>query len=105
MAQLPLPRRSGPEPGLSDGSPLAIPTLPEGPRIVLRTLLECARERRETRGAHNRVDFPEQDPGLQVNLVWAVDGTIDAEPIPQSSAAVASLGREPDPDIPGRLLE
>ena len=41
MAQLPLPRRSGPEPGLSDGSPLAIPTLPDGPRTVLRTLLEA----------------------------------------------------------------
>ena len=77
----------------------------QGSLLAARATLECARERRETRGAHNRVDFPEQDPGLQVNLVWAVDGTIDAEPIPQSSAAVASLGREPDPDIPGRLLE
>jgi tRNA nucleotidyltransferase (CCA-adding enzyme) len=44
VAQLPLPRRSGPEPGLSDGSPLAIPTLPDGPRTVLRTLLDDGHE-------------------------------------------------------------
>lgn len=77
----------------------------QGSLLAARATLECARERRETRGAHNRVDFPEQDPGLQVNLVWAADGTIAAEPIPQSSPTVAALARGPDPDIPSRLLE
>ena len=76
-----------------------------GSLLAARATLECARERRETRGAHNRLDFPEQDPGLQLNLVWAADGTIAAEPIPQSSAAVAALARGPEPDIPSRLLE
>ena len=77
----------------------------QGSLLAARATLECARERRETRGAHNRVDFPEQDPALQVNLVWAADGTIAGEPIPQPSPAVAALAGGPDLDIPGRLLE
>ncbi|HEV2901629.1 MAG TPA: FAD-binding protein, partial [Gaiellaceae bacterium] len=77
----------------------------QGSLLAARATFECARERRETRGAHNRVDFPEQDPSLQVNLVWAADGTIAGEPIPQPSAAVAALAGEPDLDIRARLLE
>jgi succinate dehydrogenase / fumarate reductase, flavoprotein subunit len=76
-----------------------------GSLLAARATLECARERRETRGAHNRVDFPEQDAGLQVNLVWAPDGTIVGEPIPQPSPAVAALAGGPDLDVRGRLLE
>jgi succinate dehydrogenase / fumarate reductase, flavoprotein subunit len=77
----------------------------QGSLLAARATLECARERRETRGAHNRVDFPEQDPGLQANLVWAADGNIALEPIPQPSPAVAALAGGPDLDIRGRLLE
>ncbi len=44
MAQLPVSRRPGPDPVLSDGSPLAIPTLPEEPRTVLRTLHDAGHE-------------------------------------------------------------
>jgi succinate dehydrogenase / fumarate reductase, flavoprotein subunit len=77
----------------------------QGSLLAARATLECALERRETRGAHNRVDFPGQDPGLQVNLVWAADRTIAGEPIPQPSPAVAALAGGPDLDVPGRLLE
>jgi succinate dehydrogenase / fumarate reductase, flavoprotein subunit len=77
----------------------------QGSLLAARATLECARERRETRGAHNRVDFPEQDPALQVNLVWAPDGNIAGEPIPQPSPAVAALAGGPDLDVRGRLLE
>jgi succinate dehydrogenase / fumarate reductase flavoprotein subunit len=77
----------------------------QGSLLAARATLECARERRETRGAHNRVDFPKQDPTLQVNLVWAPDGDIAGEPIPHPSPAVAALAGGPDLDIPGRLLE
>ncbi len=77
----------------------------QGSLLAARATLECARERRETRGAHNRVDFPDQDPGLQVNLVWAADGTIAREPIPQPSPAVAVLAGGRDLDVRGRLLE
>jgi succinate dehydrogenase flavoprotein subunit len=77
----------------------------QGSLLAARATLECALERRETRGAHNRVDFPGQDPGLQVNLVWAADGAIAGEPIPKPSPAVAALAGGPDFDVPGRLLE
>ena len=77
----------------------------QGSLLAARATLECARERRETRGAHNRVDFPEQDPALRVNLVWAPDGNIAGEPIPQPSPAVAALAGGPDLDVRGRLLE
>ena len=31
--------------------------------LAARSTLECALERRESRGAHNRSDYPELDPG------------------------------------------
>jgi succinate dehydrogenase / fumarate reductase flavoprotein subunit len=77
----------------------------QGSLLAARATLECARERRETRGAHNRVDFPEQDPVRHVNLVWPADGTIAAELIPEPSPAVAALAGGPELDLRGRLLE
>jgi succinate dehydrogenase / fumarate reductase, flavoprotein subunit len=77
----------------------------QGSLLAARATLECARERRETRGAHNRVDFPQLDPALRVNLVWAADGTIAREPIPQPSPAIAALAGGPDLDVRSRLLE
>jgi hypothetical protein len=35
----------------------------------LRATPEAALERWETRGSHNRFDYPQLDPALQVNLV------------------------------------
>jgi succinate dehydrogenase / fumarate reductase flavoprotein subunit len=77
----------------------------QGSLIAARATLECARERRETRGAHNRVDFPEQDPAQQVSLIWARNGTVTREPVPEPSAAVASVAGGPELDTKGRLLE
>ena len=37
--------------------------------LAARATLEAALERRETRGCHNRSDYPDLDPELQVNLV------------------------------------
>jgi succinate dehydrogenase flavoprotein subunit len=76
-----------------------------GSLLAARATLECAVERRETRGAHNRVDFPHQDPSLQMNLVWSRDGTVTREPIPQPSSAVAGLAERPELEAAGRLLE
>ena len=42
----------------------------EGSLLAARATLECALERRESRGAHSRLDYPDQDPRLRVNLVW-----------------------------------
>jgi succinate dehydrogenase / fumarate reductase, flavoprotein subunit len=77
----------------------------QGSLLAARATLECASKRRETRGAHNRADFPEQDSALRVNLVWAAGGTIAGEPIPQPSPAVAALAGGPELDTRGRLLE
>lgn len=77
----------------------------KGSLLAAQATLECALERRETRGAHNRVDFPNQDPGLQMNLVWSRDGTVTREPIPQPSSAVAALVDGPELETAGRLLE
>ena len=76
-----------------------------GSLLTARATLECALERRETRGAHNRVDFPEQDPALRVNLLWTPDGEIVHAPVAPPSAAVAALAVGPDFEVAGRLLE
>jgi len=49
---------------------------------VAEATLRGAIERRETRGAHNRTDFPDLDPALQVNFY--VDARMDpwSEPVP-----------------------
>jgi succinate dehydrogenase / fumarate reductase flavoprotein subunit len=76
-----------------------------GSLLAARATLECALERRETRGAHNRVDFPERDPALLANLTWTPDGRIVPEPIASPSAAVAALADGPELDVARRLLE
>ena len=73
-----------------------------GALLAARATLDCALERSETRGAHNRSDFLEPDPGLQVNLVWSLDGTLEREPIAPTSASLSSRSasrgpREPRP--------
>jgi succinate dehydrogenase / fumarate reductase flavoprotein subunit len=76
-----------------------------GSLLAARATLECALVRRETRGAHNRADYPDQDPGLQVNVVWSGEGTVTDEPIPEPSPAVVALAGGPELDVEGRLLE
>jgi succinate dehydrogenase flavoprotein subunit len=76
-----------------------------GSLLAARATLECALERRETRGAHNRVDFPTQDPALRVNLVWAPDGRVVHEPVGQPSTAVVALAGGPGLEMAARLLE
>jgi len=71
--------------------------------MAARATLACALERRESRGAHNRSDFPEMDPALQVNLVWSADGSIAHEEIPPVPAEIAALME--DVSQVGKLLE
>ena len=78
----------------------------KGSILAARATLECARERRETRGAHNRSDFPQQDPALQVNLTWRPAEPVAREPVGEPSAEVAALLESgSDLDVTGRLLE
>jgi succinate dehydrogenase / fumarate reductase flavoprotein subunit len=76
-----------------------------GSLLAARATLECALERRESRGAHIRVDFPAQDPGLRVNLVWRPDGAVTRESVADPSPEVAALAGGPELDTAGRLLE
>ena len=59
--------------------------------LAARATLEAALERRETRGCHNRSDYPELDPALQVNLVWSPSTGVVRESIPEIPAEIAEL--------------
>lgn len=71
--------------------------------IAARATLESALERRETRGCHNRSDYPALDESLQVNLVWSGPGRMEREAIPPIPEEIASLMHEVAAD--GKLLE
>ncbi|MBA2293613.1 MAG: FAD-dependent oxidoreductase [Actinobacteria bacterium] len=75
-----------------------------GSLLAARATLESALERRETRGAHNRADYPTQDPALGVNLVWSPEG-VTREAVAPLPAAIAALVDEQELDVSGRLLE
>jgi succinate dehydrogenase / fumarate reductase flavoprotein subunit len=72
-----------------------------------RATVVAARERRETRGAHNRADFPDRDDdaGL-VNLVLDRDLRVTPRPVPEPAGDVAALaGASEELAVAGRLLE
>ena len=71
--------------------------------MAARATLDAALERRETRGCHNRSDYPELDPALQVNLVWSGPGRIEREQIPPIPDEIAALMREVS--SAGKLVE
>jgi succinate dehydrogenase / fumarate reductase, flavoprotein subunit len=68
-----------------------------------RATLEAALERRKTRGFHNRSDYPETDPDLQVNLVWSPKTGVTREAIPEIPAELVALMG--DVSVAGKLLE
>lgn len=63
--------------------------------LAARATLEAARERRETRGCHNRSDYPDLDSSLQVNLVWSPARGIEHEGIAPVSREIAKHMRQP----------
>ncbi|MFI2365420.1 L-aspartate oxidase [Promicromonospora sp. NPDC019610] len=73
--------------------------------IAARATLEAARERRETRGCHNRSDYPDLDPALQVNLVWSPKEGIVREEIPEVPAEIATLIAAQEVSTEGKLVE
>jgi succinate dehydrogenase / fumarate reductase, flavoprotein subunit len=72
--------------------------------------LRCALERRESRGAHQRQDYPDVEPRLLVNLITSMDAngslTLSQVPVPSIPEELRPLihGRENVP-LKGRLLE
>jgi succinate dehydrogenase / fumarate reductase flavoprotein subunit len=71
--------------------------------LAARATLECALERRESRGCHQRYDAPQLDPSMQVNLVWSGAGQIEREPIPPIPADIAA--RTGEASSTGRFAE
>ncbi|MGK5740234.1 L-aspartate oxidase [Micromonospora sp. URMC 103] len=71
--------------------------------LAARATMEAALERRETRGCHNRSDYPDLDPALQVNLVWSPTAGIVREEIPPVPAEIAELME--DVSTVGKLVE
>ena len=59
--------------------------------------------REESRGCHQRTDFPETDEALRVNFTVAADGAIDRLEIPKTAPALVAMTRELE--VAGRLLE
>lgn len=62
--------------------------------LAARATLEAALERRETRGCHNRSDYPQMNPELQVNLVWSPTTGISRETIAEVPEEIAELIQE-----------
>jgi succinate dehydrogenase / fumarate reductase flavoprotein subunit len=71
--------------------------------LAARATLEAALERRETRGCHNRTDYPDLDAALQVNLVWSGPGRLAREEIPAIPEGIAALMHEVS--SAGKLIE
>jgi succinate dehydrogenase / fumarate reductase, flavoprotein subunit len=71
--------------------------------LAARATLETARERRETRGCHNRSDFPTTDAALQGNFVWSGPGRVSFEELPPIPAEIAAHMREVS--VAGKLVE
>ncbi|TCC07977.1 L-aspartate oxidase [Kribbella soli] len=71
--------------------------------LAARATLDAALERRETRGCHNRSDYPELDESLQVNLVWSGPDAIEKEQIPAIPGELRQLMRHVATD--GKLVE
>jgi succinate dehydrogenase / fumarate reductase flavoprotein subunit len=74
-----------------------------GSALAARATLEAALERRETRGCHNRSDYPETDPEFRVNLVWSPSTGIVREEIPEVSEEIRELIQEVS--TVGKLVE
>ena len=71
--------------------------------IAARATLEAALERRETRGCHNRSDYPDLDEALNVNLVWSGPGRIKRETITVIPQDIS--GRMREVSTHGKLVE
>ncbi|MEU4605691.1 FAD-dependent oxidoreductase [Kribbella sp. NPDC023972] len=72
--------------------------------LAARATLDAALERRESRGCHNRSDYPDLDESLQVNLVWSGAGSVQREEIPPIPEELRKLMRD-DISTEGKLVE
>lgn len=77
-----------------------------GSLLAARATLECALERRESRGCHVRSDFPEQDPALRGNLLWSPTQGVSFEALPPAPSSFGGLAEaDADDSVAGKLVE
>jgi succinate dehydrogenase / fumarate reductase, flavoprotein subunit len=80
-----------------------------GSLVVAEATILGAIERRETRGAHNRSDYPQIAPDLNVNLVISRDGgglTVTREPVHAIPEHLEQWTKaDAEHEVAGRLLE
>ena len=77
-----------------------------GSLLAARATLECAVERRETRGCHNRSDFPEQSEALRGNFVWTPETGPVFESLPDAPDSFRELAyADADDSVQGKLVE
>lgn len=72
--------------------------------LAARATLESAIERRETRGCHNRSDYPQQDDeNMRVNFIWSPKIGVTKEPVLNPSPEIMALIT--DVSVEGKLVE
>lgn len=71
--------------------------------LAARATLDAALVRRETRGCHNRSDYPDLDESLRVNLVWSGPGAVEREELPPIPEEFSKLMRHVSSE--GKLVE
>lgn len=77
-----------------------------GSMLAARATLECALERRETRGCHNRSDFPEQSEELRGSFIWTPGGGVTFEPVAEAPDSFRELAHAAaDDSVAGKLVE
>ncbi len=77
-----------------------------GSLLAARATLECAMQRRETRGCHNRSDFPAQDEALRGSFVWTRGGGVAFEPVAEAPDSFRDLAAAAiDTSVEGKLVE
>jgi succinate dehydrogenase / fumarate reductase, flavoprotein subunit len=100
LAQIEDVRRSLPEvdvrPGAEGWSDLALALDLRGGLLAAEATVRGAIERRETRGAHNRSDYPELDPALELNFYTRLEDEhieIRSEAVPDGCAELDEILR------------
>lgn len=78
----------------------------KGSLLAARATLESALARRETRGCHNRSDFPEQDDALRGSFLWSPGAGVEFQAVAPAPASFRDLAERSDGEkVAGTLLE